>query len=1000
MQRFIPRVLLLPVMMVLALLCFAAPASAADGWLPSQFDAQDRVYLDPALKNHPQYPVRLDGLEEKLDRLSAEQGIEFYFVYTLKSPTAVIPPQYGQEYAAWQLDDLVNRWSSKSGFPAKRAIVIMVVRSDRNANAFSIAANGGSDMQAYGFTKDFFAGGYLLNLRQQYLPNDMQGYVVAVADGANQKYADKVSSDAFKAALPMYILYFVIALALLGTFGFFWRRYAKAVAALKAELDEWAPKMNSVTTLFQTLNDPEKGYLDFLSNQKGRRASFTGETKAKYETALADYTAFVLRRQLAADLYLAAKKAFESRKFIVSTGALTSATESLTTRIIVITGQEKSLRDITDAFGGTVEQQKLNPDQLLDKINELFNAVNSALSSIMTAFERASANKSTITTTLQEVTDLQDEVEDAGLTFTPFSTRAQAINAEAQAVLADITANPIGKLRDSSRLNDLVVDLKGDIEKCIAIKGALPETLRGIETVRGRVATVRDTATGLAYPLVKGEEAGTEAAPKFLLAEQGNNPDGKLAEADTQAATCERELQAGEWEKAQAAKEAAEAAAKAANQLVDNALAAKAYVETHVPKARAHRVTVDGKLPAARQAADTLKGEFLAANFAGQTEKVTTAETVTEGTEEVIDEVRSAYYRQDFDAARATLAKLEGSISSAEAGLADVHAKLAELQKLRSHARTTAADAVTKSAALKTKRNEKSFTTSAATDSAHKGLTPKVATLKVNVEQDVADWPALAAEADTLVASLVALDKQVDASERAYADAQQKVAAVASAVEDAARACGHDDVLQPAKDKLAEAQRTLRQLKQTLETEKSDWARLAEDANAKRTIAKGAKESADQDVEDAKDARNAIRSAATLLGQADTTVSASKVGGYKRQTFRKTVNVDLSKAEAALASARSALGNRQWKKAKEHADSVGGKIDSAERAAKTEADRQVQAAIVIWIQQNPEPRPDPTPSYRGGSNDSGGFSGGGFSGGFSDSSSSTGNSGGSTDNGF
>jgi hypothetical protein len=997
MQKLFPRLLLLP-MMLFAMLCFAAPASAADGWLPGHFDAHQRVYVDPALSGHPQYPVNLDGVQAQLDQASRAEGFEYYLVVTQKG-TGTIPSQYNGMYAPWQLDELINRWSSQSGFPASKAIVIMLVRSDKNPNAFAWAINPGTVVRESGVDRSFYSDSYLNGLRSRFLPNDIKGWAATIAQDSNGQAHSVIAHRQFMAMLPIYIgIGFVIVL-LLGTFLFFFFRYRKAVAALKKELDTWAPKITSVTTLFQQLNDPQKGFLDFLSDQKGRRESFTGDTKTKYDAALADYSMFVVRRQLAADLYTAAKAAFDNRKFIVSTGALATACASLTTTKLVITGKEKKLTEITDAFGGTVETWTKNPSELLADINTLFNRVNKALGEIMEAFKGASKNKGTIEATLKAVEAMEKSVTDAGLNFEVFRTREQAIQAEATALLADISGNPIGKLADSTRINDAVADLKGDIEKCVAIKGELPTTLAGIGTVRKRVATVRGTATAIAYPLIEGEKAGTEAAPTFLLKEAGNDPDTKLTSADKHASACEAALQAGEWEQAKAAKEAAEADTTAANGLVDTALAAKKFVEGHVPSARSSKATLAGKLPAARTAATSLHDHFLAANFKGEPEKVETAQTVTNGTEGVISKVRAAYFAQDFVSARETLAALEASIASADSGLAQVHAKLAELEGLRTHARTTAADAVSKSTALKTKRQTKQFTTAAATDDAHKTAMPKVATLKANVDQDVADWPALAAEADALVAQLLNLDQQVDASERAYNTAKAKVEAVETSVETAATACANRDVLQPAKDKLATARQELTALQSTLETAKADWVALATKADSKKDVADGAKRAADQDVEDAKDARTAVRAATTLVQQNEgSTVSARKTGGYQNKSFSKSVTVNLSAAESELEAANQCLSNRQWKKAKEHADAVAGKIRRAEESAQETADQQVQQMIVIWIQQNPEPAPTPSPSSSSGND---GFSGStGISLGGGDSNNSVGQSIGGQHNNF
>jgi hypothetical protein len=598
-MKQIHRILLLPVLLIMVFLSMAAPASAADAWLPNNFDPGQRVYVDPALTNHRDFPVRVDGLEAQLDKRSSADGVEYYFVYTQVNPDAlaVIPSQYGKEYASWQLDNLVVKWSANSSFNAKRAVVIYISRGVKNPNSFSYAANAGSELQAFGFTSSYFTK-TLGGIRQQYLPNDVPGFAVAVADNVNGAYQGELDSRAFQAALPMYLLILAIILALIGIA--VWRAlvYRKWANLLGPVVADWGPKMDSVTQLYQQLRSPDKGYLDFITDQAGRRASFELETKELYEAKLGDFKNFSIRRELAARIYEAAKKAYEGRSFF-SPGKLKVAYESLTSTTIVVTGKELELKEVTDVFGGLTEKQEFQPDQLLANINTLFTSVNTGFAKIMQAFEEAESDKALISKTLGEVNALEPAVKAAELNFAPFKERADGIAADAETQLANISKNPVGKLTASNRLEAGVLDLKGDIEKCIAIKGALPKTVQGIATVRERVSTLRGEASQLtAYPVVDGEAApGDDVAPKFLLTEEGHNPDSSLISADQHVATCGRELLAGEWEKAQAAKEAAEAATKAATATIDGVLAARKYIESNVPTTRESHARLTQAIP-------------------------------------------------------------------------------------------------------------------------------------------------------------------------------------------------------------------------------------------------------------------------------------------------------------------------------------------------------------------------------------------------------------------
>src|SRR5262249_29723594 len=157
MRSLFCRNILVPAFALLALTLSAGASFADTPWLPSQeFKPDTRVYLDKKLSQHPTYPVQLNGLSGELDKLSKEQGVQFYFVFAEKVD-ATVPPQYKNMYAEWQLDELINRVQGNPAFQAKNTVVLLLVRSNKNPNAFAWAGNAGSELRAqHGMTPQYF----------------------------------------------------------------------------------------------------------------------------------------------------------------------------------------------------------------------------------------------------------------------------------------------------------------------------------------------------------------------------------------------------------------------------------------------------------------------------------------------------------------------------------------------------------------------------------------------------------------------------------------------------------------------------------------------------------------------------------------------------------------------------------------------------------------------------------------------------------------------------
>lgn len=167
----------------------ASTASAADTWVPTNFDANQHVYLDPGLKNHRQFPVSLSGLEQKLVDAGKAHNLKFYFVMT-EQGTEPNGSTTGQKFGAWKLDQFVAAIQSK--LPPDDYVIVMVVRSPSDPNKLSMAGQGGNRLQKYGLNGNWFnaSSGPLQSNRSTYLPNDPAGYSNAVAQDVNQGVTD------------------------------------------------------------------------------------------------------------------------------------------------------------------------------------------------------------------------------------------------------------------------------------------------------------------------------------------------------------------------------------------------------------------------------------------------------------------------------------------------------------------------------------------------------------------------------------------------------------------------------------------------------------------------------------------------------------------------------------------------------------------------------------------------------------------------------------------
>jgi hypothetical protein len=978
MQRLLTRTFAPMLLLMLGLLALAAPAHAADGWLPN-YQKGTNVYVDPQLQNDAVRPVTLDPkLEADLDSDKREHGVEYIFVFSkLGTDANAIPPQYNGNYSAWRGDELVARWSGNPDFPAGKAVVIVLVRGANNPNSFSFGANASSQLKQYGVTREWYTA-TLTGIRNQYLPNDVAGYARAVARATNEqisasiaateqarldeerRQAEAAANAAWWATFwSVWFPIICVVVVLLLVFAYFFFTWRSAKGALAARING-AFKEN--LTLAKAIDNSNANYLqlqgeylDFLTDKKGRAAKFTFETKEQYEAALANYSEYSVRRELINKRFEAALAVLAAAGwFGFGAGKLRKALASISTDAIVVTGKEVALKDVTSAFGGTVQETTYpNFDALMDNIDVLFTRTNTALAGIVAAFEGAEQNKQDIERLLGEITTLQTTLTENGLRFDPYDKDYQGFKGEADTTLADIASNPVGKFAASERIETGVEALKARINRAVALKKALATTATTIAGAKARVAEVRGMQVAFAYPLTEKEPRPQFVADaKFTLVEDKSAPDVILSEANEHYDTAQAHVLAGELDEADASKAAAEKSAQSARDTVQAVLDAKKFVEKNVPPVRANLATLEKELPGAKEAVAALRADFLAVNFTGEPEKVTSAQSVFDATEGQLAAVRTAYFEQRFVAARALLEDVSGDVQGSRDGLVQVHTRLKTLRDLRAHAKATVTEAETLSKRLDTKRRELNFTTSAATDQKHETQKPKLVTQRADVDKDVTDWPAAATAADTVLAALKAVDAAIDTERQAHALAETRVGDVEAAVQAAATACNHDDVRQKALDELANARRVLKTLQTTLGTAKSDWNALARSAAEQKSVANNASTLAATDKTLATEAREEYRQAKAKIEQVEGRSYAERksIGG-STSTFGSNVNADTSDADTAYRLAGTALREKRWEDAKKHAQSAKTKAEAAETKAEEATAALIAAAVLAYNQE-------------------------------------------------
>lgn len=901
-------------------------ASAADTWTP-KFNANSHVQVDPNANAISRDVIA--QTDRQLQELGAKHHLQYYLVYTIHGDDQA---PAGQDYAAWKLNRIVADWQAQ-GLPLDDYVVILIVRAKTNPNGFSAAATGGNRMQQWGLD-----GAYLKSVLQDgakiYMPNDPAGLSVYVARTTN----GAVDSYNFKHyTLPKLIVGGIIALILLGwtIFWFVMRRKAFALVA------RWKKYWGDSSDWYDELESNASGY---IREQSVYLKILEGEDKARYERTLAQWGDLSVRKVAISDRYHEIEALSKGcwwplpfRFFAIVAKATKEPVKLSTTSLKAADA---------DLFKGIVAENTVSPTELLTTSQDQIKAVAAELEAMATAYKNANQNAEDIKRILGEVEDIKPEMQKRELPFTPYQADFDELGRERDALVAIIGKKPFTAAADSQRIEDGCEALKVRINRAVALKDALVQTRATIDGAVTKVVTQRDQVVAFKFPFVEGETKPAAKDGKFLLAETDGNPDTHTKTAEQHYAAAQAAVTAGELDKADQEKAAAEKFAGAASALVDRISNAKSYVESEVPQVRTTHSALKAELPGATKSDAALNAEFLLANFKAVSGNVAAARKVDGDVLSTLETACIAYHNQQFLAAQRTVQSLINGIAGARSGLTAVNTRLSELQTLRTTAKQTAQRATTLSNALRTKLKENSFTTSKATDTSFSDAVPALTDLNADLAQEKPDYVAAEPESKRVLALLQDVDHKIDSEKAANALAEQRADELETALSGARATVSKKYTRTATKGLYDGAETALEQARTKLKVAKSDWDALVRALNSAKENVATAVTNAAEDQRQGAEAAAAITSAAQRIGEVEgySYTDHANIGGNRR-SFGSNVSADLSDASSKLAAARRYMQSEQYTEARDSANSAHREADDANSAAAALVAAAIQTAI-------------------------------------------------------
>jgi hypothetical protein len=961
------KLLSFPVMVLVLMIGFTSASFAAGPtWLPkgSQFNVNQHVYLDNKLTSGD-HSVDLSGLDDALKAEGAKQGVEFYFIMTEKGDEPAIQ---GHPFGVDRLNDLIGTWVGQRNFPSDKFVVLLLVRSDLDWSKSSYAINTSPSLAARGVSvptlKPVLDTYGMNNSPSSLLPrmpkafaakiaSETTGQLVAfaeaqkqaeqqrLAEAERQRQAQIAAEQAardhaeFMAKLPLRIAEIGIPSAILITLLILFLLYTSAKNAAAAALASWKQKFEPGNANYLEM---EKSYWGFLSNQGSDWESrFKGETLALFKAAVKAYSDLSVRFTAAQALTTEVEKLIASAN-LFSIGKLKLAVAKLTVEPVKISGETLALEQ-RSMFGSLVSEATYAPGELLANMEDLFHTATTDCAQIKQSMAGAQTNAEHIKQLVATVADSKAKMEAAGLSFEPYEGGLAKLNAARDEFNALLQSDPLSAFSKSSAVERGVEALAATLTKAVAIKESFTASSKLVADARTKVTQARSQKADYSYP--DGLDA-TGLPANTLLSEEGGNPDKHLQDADQHLEAGEQALLAGQLDKANQEKAAAEAAAARATTVITSVLDARKFVQQAVGGIHQGLSKLTAELPAAKNQVASLKASFLAKNYEGQPAKYDTAQAVADSIEAELAKVKKAFAEQRYLAAKALVQKTGADIEGARNLLVEVSTRLKQLEADRSHSRDTVAVAVQLSASVAAKLAANQFTTSAETDALYAAASPLVEVQKADVAKDITDWSAASAAADRLVTSLQAVDSRIASEKQAHDSATSAVATLRNALNNAHSYVTAQYTRQQAVDRYNSANQDLANLDAQLQVAKANWSSIASAAAQAKRGADDAAQLAANDHQAAQNALAAIQQAESYTGQvANKNYNTSQSIGGRYQTFGNGTSANVSTARGDLAYASRAFQAGQFEQAQQYAEQA--------LAAAQQADADAAAAVAAMI---------------------------------------------------
>ncbi len=554
MQKLFGRILLLPLLMVVATLTFSSQAFAADTWLP-RFNQSQHVYVEPALIGSSTAPVNVSGLEQELVQLGQKHNLQIFFVMAERGSENIDNAQFG----AAMINRVLAQWQGANGFPSDNYVLITVYRlPGGDWQKTARGGNLGPRIVNLGLSVSQFQD--IMNGQKSRLGNnDVKGYVrnvvgtinstidQRIADAANaeqrrqqeaaQRERDRIAQeaadreDAIRSAEQMKTVVTVVTyggpplviLIVLGVLFFITRRKRTEAEGL---LNRFRKDAQNLGARYTELED---GYLGFLDSNKGWDKVLKNRSLTDFRAAVTLYSQLTGAKLAFSGRFDTAEAAFNGNKSPFTWGGYNKTIELLTVAEITVTGAELSA-DQRTLFGDTVETKTYQLGTLMSEMEGVYTNCRGKLSALKTAMHKVRENKADIERLIGEVEAVKPSLAEAGLVFDPYQKGMDELTTARDAFIAIMNSDPLEASDNSQSVEDGVTAVKAALSRAIALKQSLSTTAAQIEAATKKVAETRGKPADYNYPEA-GIKLPEDRPVNLLLAEQDGNPDKQIATA-------------------------------------------------------------------------------------------------------------------------------------------------------------------------------------------------------------------------------------------------------------------------------------------------------------------------------------------------------------------------------------------------------------------------------------------------------------------------------------